>query len=146
MRVLNFNKVTEWTYQTEGWGITHNTKNLIMSDGTNSLYFIDPKTFKIVRTLKVKTSEGNPVRYLNELEYINSHIYANLWYSRDIAVINPKTGIVIQFLDCSTLPQIDNYDAVLNGIAYNNETGEFYLTGKLWNKLYKVKLEEIASP
>jgi len=142
---LNLKKLNEWTYKTEGWGITHNDRYLILSDGSSTLYFINPRSFKVVKTLSVKTGEGTDVRNLNELEYINGHIYANIWYSRDIAIIDPKTGVVVQFLDCNALPTPNHSDAVLNGIAYNNGTGDFYLTGKLWPKIYKVRYDAIGA-
>jgi len=141
---LNFKKLNEWTYQTEGWGITHNDRQLIMSDGSEKLYFINPRSFKNVKTLTV-TADGNPVKRLNELEYINGYIYANIWYSRDIAVIDPKTGFVVRFLDCNDFPVENHPEAVLNGIAYNNATGDFFLTGKLWSKIFKVRYDAIGS-
>jgi len=107
--------------------------------------FLSPTTFKIIRTLKVKTSDGESVRWLNELEWINGYVYANVWYQKNIAVIHPKTGIVVQWLDCSSFAN-NLGDSVLNGIAYNNETGDFYLTGKLWPKIYKVRYEPIPPP
>jgi len=139
---LDFKKQNEWTYKTEGWGITNNDRNLIMSDGSSTLYFINPRSFKVVKTLNVQ-SDGKPVRHLNELEYINGFIYANIWYSRDIAIINPQTGAVVRFLDCNSLPIPNSFDAVLNGIAFNNNSNDFYLTGKLWSKIYKVHYDPV---
>jgi len=143
---LNFQQLATWSYNTQGWGLTHSKKHLIMSDGSNKLRWISPIDFKVVRTLEVLTPQREKVNNLNELEWINGHIYANIWYQREIAVINPKTGIVVQWLDCQSLPEPNDGDRVLNGIAYNNETGDLYLTGKLWPKIYKVLYQTVPVP
>ena len=129
-----------WTYNTEGWGLTHDGKQLIQSDGTANLYFLDPKTLKTTRTLQV-TAEGRPLTQLNELEYIEGKIWANIWQTPRIAIINPQNGKVEAWLDLTPLvmlmpPQAD----VLNGIAYDGETKRLFVTGKLWPNLFEIEV------
>ena len=132
-----------WKYPREGWGITHDGRNLITSDGSANLYFMDAD-FAQQKKLKV-TLEDRPVRFLNELEYIDGKIWANVYTSDSIVIINPKTGKVEGLVDCTGLlpralhePSTD----VLNGIAYDEKTGKIYLTGKNWPRLYEVRLVE----
>lgn len=132
-----------WKYPREGWGITHDGRNLIASDGSANLYFMDGN-FAQQKKLKV-TLEDRPVRFLNELEYIDGKIWANVYTSDSIVIINPKTGKVEGLVDCTGLlpralhePSTD----VLNGIAYDEKTGKIYLTGKNWPRLYEVRLVE----
>lgn len=134
-----------WTYTTEGWGLTHDSKQLIQSDGTANLYFLDPKTLKTIRTLQV-TAEGRPLTQLNELEYIpdgsgGGRVWANIWQTPRIAIINPQSGKVEAWLDLTPLvmlmpPQAD----VLNGIAYDPETRRLFVTGKLWPNLFEIEI------
>jgi len=140
---LNFNEIKKFEYKTEGWGITHDKDNLIMSDGSNKLYYLSPQDFKIVKVLNVMTSQKQNVRYLNELEFIDGYIYANIWYQDQIAVINPNTGIVVQWIDCSTLNPKKHSEAVLNGIAFNSGTRSLYLTGKLWSSVFHVAFNPV---
>ena len=128
----------------EGWGLTTNGKDLILSDGTPHIYFLDPQTFAVRSSRKV-TMAGKPLTFLNELEYINGQIWANVYTHDYIVIIDPATGNVTGRIDCKGLlpnslrkPTTD----VLNGIACNPATGEIYLTGKYWPKMYKVKLVE----
>lgn len=128
----------------EGWGLTTNGKDLILSDGTPHIYFLDPQTFA-VRGYKKVTLKGQPVTFLNELEYINGQIWANVYTQDYILIIDPATGNVTGRIDCKGLlpnslrkPTTD----VLNGIAHNPVTGDIFLTGKYWPKMYKVKLVE----
>ena len=132
-----------WKYPREGWGITHDGRNLIASDGSANLYFMDAD-FAQQKKLKV-TLEDRPVRFLNELEYIDGKIWANVYTTDSIVIINPKTGKVEGLVDCTGLlpralhePSTD----VLNGIAYDEKTGKIYLTGKNWPRLYEVRLVE----
>lgn len=132
-----------WKYPREGWGITHDGRNLIASDGSANLYFMDGN-FAQQKKLKV-TLEDRPVRFLNELEYIDGKIWANVYTTDSIVIINPKTGKVEGLVDCTGLlpralhePSTD----VLNGIAYDEKTGKIYLTGKNWPRLYEVRLVE----
>ncbi len=135
---------SSWKYPREGWGITTDGKQLIASDGTANLYFMD-KNFALDRRLTVKF-EDRPVRFLNELEYIDGKIWANVYTTDEIVIINPKDGRVVGVVDCTGLlprdlrtPSTD----VLNGIAYDEKTGKIYLTGKNWPKLYEIKLVEL---
>jgi glutamine cyclotransferase len=112
-----------------------------MSDGTPVLRFLDPATFKVVRTLAVSEG-GRPVKELNELEYIHGEIYANVWQTDRIARISPATGEVIGWIDLSGLLGDEPRDgnAVLNGIAYDDKNDRLFVTGKLWPKLFEIKL------
>ena len=134
---------SSWKYPREGWGITTDGKNLIASDGSANLYFLD-ENFAQMRKVLV-TIEGRPVRFLNELEYIDGKVWANVYTSDEIVIINPKDGHVEGVIDCRGLLPRDLYTTetdVLNGIAYNPEDGKIYLTGKNWPKLYEVRLVE----
>ena len=134
---------SSWRYPREGWGITTDGKNLIASDGSATLYFMD-ENFALERRLIVKYDD-RPVRWLNELEYINGKIWANVYMTDEIVIINPKDGRVEGIIDCRGLlakekrtPDTD----VLNGIAYNPEDGKIYITGKNWPELYEIRLIE----
>ena len=134
---------SSWKYPREGWGITTDGKNLIASDGSANLYFLDENFAQMKKVLV--TIEGRPVRFLNELEYIDGKVWANVYTSDEIVIINPKDGHVEGVIDCrGLLPKnLYTYETdVLNGIAYNPEDGKTYLTGKNWPKLYEVKLVE----
>ena len=134
---------TSWKYPREGWGITTDGKKLIASDGSYTLYFMD-ENFKVERKVVVKHEE-RPVRWLNELEYIDGKIWANVYTSDEIVIINPKVGTVEGVVDCrGLLPDSLRTPAtdVLNGIAYDPMTKKIYLTGKNWPKLYEIKLVE----
>lgn len=130
-------------YNTEGWGLTADEQHLIMSDGTDVIFFRHPLTFDIERTIQV-TLDGKPQYYLNELEYIDGLIYANVWYKNYIVQIDPVRGDVVGLIDVvplfkRLLPL--HKDSVLNGIAYNAQTQTLYLTGKNWPKIFEVILE-----
>lgn len=132
-----------WSYPREGWGITTDGKQLIASDGSSILYFMDEK-FSLKRRVYVK-HEDRPVMWLNELEYIDGKIWANVYTSDEIVIINPKDGRVEGVIDCrGLLPKElrDSTTDVLNGIAYNPDTKKIYLTGKNWPKLYEIRLVE----
>lgn len=139
-----YKKLGEFTYSTQGWGMTHDHKNLIMSDGSEKLYFLDTVSLKPVRTLTV-TMENNPLKELNELEYIDGYIFANVWQTSWIVKIDPATGKVVGRMDLSQLanqirsmyPQAD----VLNGIAYDANSKSLLVTGKMWPKAYLIKLK-----
>jgi glutamine cyclotransferase len=137
-----FRMIREFRYNTEGWGLTHDKRNLILSDGTATLYFLDPDTFRPVRALNV-TDQGEPVTNLNELEFIKGEIYANVWQTPRIARISPRTGKVRAWIDLSGLPlpedTSDSID-VLNGIAYDPKTDRLFVTGKLWPRIYQIEL------
>jgi glutamine cyclotransferase len=139
---LTFRLLREFTYPTEGWGITHDGKNLIMSDGTANLYFLNPDTFERVGQIRVH-SEDEPVTQLNELEYVQGEIYANVWQTDRIARIAPDTGQVLEWIDLSGLLSAEDRRVpvdVLNGIAYDPEHDRLFVTGKLWPKLFEIKL------
>lgn len=132
---------SSWKYPREGWGLTTDGRQLIASDGSATLYFLDEK-FAVQRRLIVKYKE-QPIKWLNELEYINGKIWANVYMTDEIVIINPKDGQVEGLIDCSDLlskekrtPMTD----VLNGIAYNPTDGKIYLTGKNWPELYEIRL------
>lgn len=132
-----------WSYPREGWGITTDGKRLIASDGSANLYFMD-KNFAPEKKLTVRL-EGRPVRFLNELEYIDGRIWANVYTSDTIVIINPKDGNVEGIIDCSGLLPKKLYKPstdVLNGIAYDEKSDKIYLTGKNWPKLYEVRIVE----
>ena len=132
-----------WSYPREGWGLTTDGKQLIASEGSSILYFMDEK-FSLKRRVYVK-HEDRPVMWLNELEYIDGKIWANVYTSDEIVIINPKDGRVEGVIDCrGLLPKElrDTTTDVLNGIAYNPDTKKIYLTGKNWPKLYEIRLVE----
>lgn len=137
----NFQLLNQFHYPTEGWGLTHNGKYLIMSDGTNTLFLLDPETFSEVRRIQV-TYQGQPVNNINELEYINGEIFANIWQTDTIVRISPATGQVIGLIDLSQLrtPKERLQGDVLNGIAYDVKNKRLFVTGKLWSKLYEIEL------
>lgn len=138
-----FKFIKGYSYPREGWGITTDGKSLITSDGTSRIYFLD-ENIQLQRTLKV-TLNGKGVHYINELEYINGKIWANVYMTDMIIIINPDSGIVEATIDCRNLlkEQYRTADTdVLNGIAYNPNDGKIYLTGKNWPKLYEIELIE----
>jgi glutamine cyclotransferase len=137
-----FELLREFSYPTAGWGITNDGKNLIMSDGTQKLYFLDTETFQQVHHIEVY-DRGVSVWGLNELEYIEGKIYANVWPTERIVRISPKTGQVLDWIDLrGLLTKQDNVMQVdvLNGIAYDKEKGRLFVTGKFWPKLFEIKL------
>ncbi len=131
-----------FSYQTQGWGITYDGKYLILSDGSNILYFMDPKSFVVVGKLEVYDDNGE-VSKLNELEYINGEIYANIWGKDLIARINPKTGFVSSWIELDGLLSKEDKKKgvdVLNGIAFNPQNETLLVTGKLWPKIFEIKI------
>jgi len=141
----NFELIRTWNYQnTEGWGLTNDGKSLIMSDGTEFLTYLDPETLKETKRIQVCNHKG-VVLNLNELEYINGEIWANLWTTDTIVRIDPKTGKIVAEIDLKGLlpAGLINQNAppdVLNGIAWDNEKNKLYVTGKLWPKLFEIEL------
>ena len=139
-----FKQKRTFPYKTEGWGITFDgTSQLVMSDGSDTLTFLDPKTLAPGKTLRVLDA-GKPIRNLNELEWIEGEIWANVWLTDRIARISPNTGEVNAWVDLSTLwpvsqrPRPD--EQVLNGIAYDKATRRIFITGKKWPKLYQISV------
>jgi glutamine cyclotransferase len=129
----------EFNYQGEGWGLCNDGESLIMSNGTERLAFRDPKTFSLVKNLEVYNNEG-PVTNLNELEFIDGLIYANVWTSNLVVVIDPSNGKVLKEIDATLLGLTGrgSKGEVLNGIAYNKVNRKIYMTGKYWEKLFEV--------
>ena len=126
----------------EGWGLTQNGKDLIESDGSSTLRFIDPSNFHTVRTITVR-DHGKPVTELNELEYIHGEIYSNVWHTNHIARISPATGDVLGWIDLTGLlapGEVTDPEAVLNGIAYDPVHNRLFVTGKLWPKLFEIQV------
>jgi glutamine cyclotransferase len=147
-------------YSTMGWGIAWDGRYLIMSDGSSTLYFLDPETYREVRRIDVKAM-GEPVGNLNELEYVNGEVYANVWPTNRIAMISPETGEVTGWIDLSGLMPdeaqeqagrsgIENYpehpsghfdpEECLNGIAYDTGGDRLFVTGKFWPRLYEIRV------
>lgn len=138
----SFELLDTFGYPTEGWGITHDGKQLIMSDGTQTLHFWDPDTLVETGSVEVHTSAG-PVTRLNELEYIQGMVFANVWQTDFIAVIDPRTGQVTAWIDLQGLLEPEDYAepvSVLNGIAYDASSERLFVTGKLWPKLFEIEL------
>jgi glutamine cyclotransferase len=136
----SFALLNEFQYPTEGWGLTYDGSRLIMSDGTANLYFLDPVTFQKVGQVAVHDTE--PVNELNELEYINGTVYANIWRKEKIAVINPQDGQVTAWVDLTDIQDVKNQDPnnVLNGIAYDAKGHRLFVTGKMWPHIYEINL------
>jgi glutamine cyclotransferase len=136
----SFDLLQEFDYPTEGWGLTYDGNQLIMSDGTATLHFLDPETFE--KTGQVEVHDNVPVTKLNELEYIRGEVYANIWKEYKIAVINPQTGQVKGWIDLSGFQDLENRDAsnALNGIAYDAQEDRLFVTGKRWSQLFEIKL------
>ncbi|HEX8456833.1 MAG TPA: glutaminyl-peptide cyclotransferase [Pyrinomonadaceae bacterium] len=137
-----FQKQGEFSYTGEGWGLTHDGQSLIMSDGTDRIRFLDPSTLQTTRTIGV-TDRGAPVDQLNELEYIDGEIYANIYQTDRIARIEPKTGRVLAWIDLTGLLEMKDRNGgedVLNGIAYDERDKRLFVTGKLWPKLFEIEI------
>lgn len=140
---FSFSLLRTFPNEGEGWGLTHDATHLIMSDGTSFLRFLDPKTFRESKRIHVTDNAGHSIEKLNELEYIHGQIYANIWQSDTIVRISPHTGKVIGWLDLSRLidkHELGGPDAVLNGIAYDGGGDRIFVTGKLWPKLFEIKI------
>jgi len=138
---INVEKV--FKYDTEGWGLASKEDQIVMSDGSDTLQFLDPETLKVINKVNV-TMDGKKVKDINELEWVGDAIYANVWMKDEIIKIDPSTGKVIATINCKGIypdrPRDPN--AVLNGIAYDHDENVFYITGKLWKNLYKVEFVE----
>jgi glutamine cyclotransferase len=138
----SFELLQEFNYTTEGWGITHDGKRLIMSDGTSTLYFLDPETFE--KTGQIAVYDGNGlVTNLNELEYVKGEIYANIWKTDRIARIAPLTGQVMGWIGLENIlsPEDRNHRVdALNGIAYDAKNDRLFVTGKFWPKIIEIEM------
>lgn len=139
----DFSLKHRFSYPGEGWGLTRNEREIIMSDGTSELRFLDPESLKERRRLRV-TAGGKPLDQLNELEWVEGQVYANVWQTDLIARIDPKSGEVVGWIDLSHLlpdtERISGHTDVLNGIAYDEKTKRLFVTGKMWPKLFEIQL------
>ncbi|MCA9735837.1 glutaminyl-peptide cyclotransferase, partial [candidate division KSB1 bacterium] len=140
----SFSLKNTFAYKRQGWGITYDGHFLIMSDGSDSLFYWDPISLIEIKALGV-TFDGVPIEHLNELEFIDNQIWANIWKSDSIAIINPGDGIVATWLDMSGILSAGERTAtadVMNGIAWDEITNAIFITGKLWPKVYQIQLPE----
>ncbi len=138
----NFELINKFSYPHQGWGLTHDSENLIMSDGTDSLFFLDPETLTEHKMIKV-TLNNLPVTNINEMEYIQGEIYANIWLTNQIVKINPNSGQVTGIIDLTGIINPDIYDYtlnVLNGIAYDEIKDRLFITGKRWPLIFEIKV------
>jgi glutaminyl-peptide cyclotransferase len=137
-------RIGQFNYQGEGWGLTNDGQSLIISDGTSQIRFLDPGNFKVTKTITVR--DGNrSIDNLNELEYFNGEIYSNLWHQDLVVIINPQTGRVNGWIDLKGLlkpGEVSDPEAVLNGIAYDAASQRVFVTGKLWPKLFEIKIKK----
>ncbi|MCU0238273.1 MAG: glutaminyl-peptide cyclotransferase [Pyrinomonadaceae bacterium] len=150
---MNFKLLKEFKYQGEGWGLTHDGKNLIMSDGTHVIRFMNPETFQMERTITVLQENGRPLMNLNELEYVKGEIWANIWHSEQpdilgkpnhIARIDPNSGKILGWIDLVNISPKDveaGSENTLNGIAYDETNDRIFVTGKNWKNLFEIKLK-----
>ncbi len=143
-RVRSFKRIGKFNYDGEGWGLTHNGTRLIMSDGTATIRFRKPSTFEVVREIQV-TDEGDPVTNLNELEWVNGEIFANVWQSDDVVRIDPQTGDVVSRFNLASLRAAEEAEGdpdVTNGIAYMPGPDRLFVTGKWWRNIYEIELTD----
>ena len=141
--LLSFGLLRTFAYQGEGWGLTQDGHSLIMSDGTDQIKFLNPDTFQVERSIQVLDG-AVPVTRLNELEYIDGEVFANIWLTDNIVRINPQTGKITGWIDLTGLLSAEDRRApvdVLNGIAYDSLHGRLLVTGKLWPKLFEIRLK-----
>jgi glutamine cyclotransferase len=138
-----FEVLRTFSYAGEGWGLTHDGTHLILSDGTAVLRFYDPESFAVVRTVEAREG-GRAIARLNELEYVNGEIWANIWYEDRIVRISPADGTVLGWIDLSSLYSraARGPEAVLNGIAYDADSARLFVTGKNWPTLFEIKVVE----
>ncbi|GAC1310246.1 MAG: glutaminyl-peptide cyclotransferase [Steroidobacteraceae bacterium] len=151
----SFKLQRHWQYEGEGWSLTQNGQELIMSDGTPQLRFIDPRSLKETARLTV-TLDGRPMHNLNELEWVKGEIYANVWQTPWIVRIDPHDGRIVGLIDAAGLLDPSDTagrpdtaggpDGVLNGIAYDAKRDRLFVTGKNWPKLFEIRLHARATP
>ena len=144
----DFSLIQQFSYPTEGWGLTHDGQNLIFSDGSSTLYFMNPSTFEIMESIAV-TYQDQAIMRLNELEYIRGEIFVNIWQTDDIVRIDPQTGQVLGWIDLRGILPEDlrtSETDVLNGIAYDQEGDRLFITGKRWPRLYEIRLIPDPTP
>jgi glutaminyl-peptide cyclotransferase len=147
----DFKLLRQFRYSGEGWGLTNDGTNLLMSDGTHVIRIVDPETFKTIKTIVVLDENGKPLFKINELEYIKGEIWANVWHSEDIgkpnhiARIDPATGKLLGWINLDGISPDDTKrddENTLNGIAYDADADRIFVTGKNWKKLFEIKLKE----
>lgn len=136
-----FEPLGNFRYTGEGWGLTDDGAHLILSDGSSTIRFLDPRTFEVVKSIDVRLA-GRPLTQLNELEYIEGEIWANVWHDDHIARISPETGEVVGWIDASSVlpPTQRGPEDVLNGIAYDAAAKKIFVTGKDWPKLFEIEV------
>ncbi len=140
---FSFSQLRTFDYDGEGWGLTHDSMNLILSDGTSYLRFIDPKSFREIRRVQVKDESGSPVEQLNELEFVHGEIYANVWHSDEILRISPRNGKLLGRIDLTGIidkHELQSREAVRHGIASAAAGARLVVPGKLWPKLFEIKV------
>jgi glutamine cyclotransferase len=141
--LVSFKLLDTFRYSGEGWGLTHDGTQFIMSDGGDTLRLLDPANFREQGRISVRDGSKS-IKLLNELEYVSGEIYANVWPTDRIARISPESGRVVGWIDLTNLiipfDQLDEHEAVLNGIAYDPENDRLFVTGKLWPKLFEIEL------
>ena len=140
----SFERVGQFNYTGEGWGLATDGKSLILSDGSNRLRFLDPADFHVTRTINILDGQ-TPVNELNELEFVQGEIYANVWHDNRIATIDPQSGHVTAWIDLNGLMpegELQDPEAVLNGIAYDQANDKLYVTGKLWPRLFEIRVKK----
>ena len=143
---LSLDVLQQFSYQGQGWGLTYNGKQLIRSDGTHLLHYHHPESFKRLKSVPVHM-DNRPLTKINELEYVNGYLWANIWMQDFIVKIDPATGEVLARLDLSALSAVNKKteQSVLNGIAYDRSQDAFWVTGKFWSKRYLIKIREPGS-
>lgn len=137
-----FEKIGKFSYQGEGWGLTNDGQSLILSDGSNRLRFLNPDNFQLRKALAIVDGSA-PVMEINELEYVQGEIYANIWHADRIARIDPQSGRVVGWIDLTGLlprGEVHDEEAVLNGLAYDETSSRLFVTGKLWPKLFEIRV------
>lgn len=135
-------KIGQFNYSGEGWGLASDGRSLLLSDGSNRIRFLDPDSFNVTKTIAVVDGK-TPINELNELEYVNGEIYANVWHDDRIAVVDPESGRVKAWIDLTGLLQpgdVTDPEAVLNGIAFDQASNRLFVTGKLWPRLFEIKI------
>lgn len=136
-----FKTLRTFSYKGEGWGLTHDGTRLIMTDGSSYLRFLDPETLQETGRIQVRDG-GKPVEQLNELEYVKGEVFANVWQSDRIARIDPRTGRVTRWIDLAGIldPRLARDVDVLNGIAYDADNDRLFVTGKLWPRVFEIRV------
>ena len=138
----SFEKIDQFKYNHEGWGITTYDNKLLISDGTETIYFIDPESYKLIKKIQVYNKNG-PIKLINELENVKGKIFANIYGKEEIIIFDPETGIVESILDLNGIFNKKNYNKkfdVLNGVAYNSITNQLFVTGKLWPSIFEIEI------